>query len=392
MAHPGAQPSNTPTVADGVRVGQHPARADLKRLGYQPALDGLRTFAVVAVIASHSRLWTNSGGWLGVDVFFALSGFLITSLLLDEWVVTAAIRLPAFYARRALRLMPPLLAFVAVVTLGELLWGSTGDRHSVLHALPWVLGYAANWGQLGRVFYGPFDHLWSLAVEEQFYIFWAPVVLAALSTRYRERAVLWAALVGVVASNAVRLAVIAGGVGGNRLYGTDARSDGIFLGCAAAVLWSQGRFRLPVWVERGMGVAAAAVLVDLAWHPTVPGGRYSTDVLLVAVYLATVTLIVSVVAQPLTMLGRLLASPPLVWLGKRSYAMYLWHFPITWTLVLRNVAPVPTFVLAMAGAVAMAHLSMLVIEGPLLPIRRRFGYGGGRAVPAPAPPDRILSG
>ena len=154
------------------------------RLGYQPGLDGLRGLAVLAVIGYHAGFGWLHGGWIGVEVFFVVSGFLITSLLVEEREATGRVDLRQFYVRRARRLLPALGVMLAVVATVTLIAGSAAERAGVRRDLPWALGYLANWGQIvGDVPYFAAEapvlrHLWSLAIEEQFYLVWPLVFLA----------------------------------------------------------------------------------------------------------------------------------------------------------------------------------------------------------------------
>ncbi len=148
------------------------------RLGYQPGLDGLRALSVIAVILYHAGFPWIHGGWVGVEVFFVVSGFLITSLLLDERERSGGTDLRVFWLRRARRLLPALAVMLAAVAAVTLAIGSAGQRAGLRRDLPWAVGYLGNWGQIvGDVPYYAGDppllrHLWSLAIEEQFYLLW----------------------------------------------------------------------------------------------------------------------------------------------------------------------------------------------------------------------------
>lgn len=351
-------------------------------LGYQPALDGIRAFAVVAVIASHSSLWPHPGGYIGVDVFFTLSGFLITAILLAEWSTDRRIRLGAFYRRRLLRLTPPLVAFVAVTAAWYEVVGSPAQRHAVTAGLPWILTYVGNWAEVRHVDLGPFSHLWSLAVEEQFYLLWAPLVAVALSSRWRERAVSWAAVGGLAACTVARLYPLASGGAPRGGYGTDVQCDGIFLGCALAVAWHRDRLQMTPGRRRWLGVGGALILVDLGRHATLPGGTLAGEALVLAVAVATLAVIASVILEPTAPLARLLSCRPATWIGRRSYAIYLWHFPFTWALATHGAPPAARFLCGLGGSVLLAELSMDLIEGRVARWRR-----GLSARPARAPDE-----
>src|SRR5215213_9052352 len=218
------------------------------RLPYSPGLDGLRALAVIAVLLYHADLAWIPGGFLGVEVFFVISGYLITALLLAEWRQRGRIDLKNFWMRRARRILPALyvllvvsLAFAVVFLPGEV----ARLRGDVLAAF----GYVTNWYLIfGHVSYfeavgrpSLLQHLWSLAVEEQFYLIWPPVlalVLAIGATRLRRRRMLIVALAGAGASAVATALLYAPGVDPSRIYyGTDTRSTGLLCGAAVAFLW-----------------------------------------------------------------------------------------------------------------------------------------------------------
>ena len=208
-----------------------------------PALDGLRAAAVVAVLLFHAGHLR--GGFLGVDLFFALSGFLITSLLLRD-ADHGGVRLLAFWGRRFRRLLPAVFVLIAVVAVGAWVLGSPAELDGVRRTGGWALAYMANWHFIGEAngywasFDQPsmFDHLWSLAIEEQFYVVWPLVVLAVWKLsqrRYRQRNLLAVSLFGVVASFVAMLLLYEPGADPTRIYmGTDTRAASILVGAAMA--------------------------------------------------------------------------------------------------------------------------------------------------------------
>lgn len=308
------------------------------RLRYLPGLDGLRALAVVAVLAYHGGVASFGGGFLGVEVFLVISGYLITSLLLAERETTGTVQLGAFWWRRARRLLPAVLVLLGVVSLVSVVFlpgevaGLRGDVVSSLF-------YVQNWHQIfaeqsyfeavGRP--PLLRHLWSLAVEEQFYLFW-PIVFA-LGIRYLGRRRL---LVGVLAGAVGSLLLMAllfdaGGDPTRVYYGTDTRASGLLVGVALAMVWPPWRMRAEVGARAsvvldGVGAAAlvALLLAMLGFAERSPllyrGGFGLVDV-------ATAVVIV-VVAHPAARLGTVLGVAPLRWVGLRSYGIYLWHWPV----------------------------------------------------------------
>ena len=262
-----------------VSPDQVPAQ-DRLRFGYRPALDGMRALAVLAVLLFHGGVSWLPGGFLGVDAFFVLSGFLITSLLLAEHTRTGDIRLGAFWIRRARRLLPALVLVVVAVVLAyrDLL---ADHELSLLRgdALA-ALGYLANWRMIyrGDDYFtrsstpSPLQHAWSLGIEEQFYLLWPLIVVAlllltrTLSRTVPARRVLLALCVAGAATSAVAAAVLYRPLDVNRAYfGTDARAQALLIGCAVAVLLSR---RLPrTWLPRSaLGVAGLLVIGWLWSH------------------------------------------------------------------------------------------------------------------------------
>ena len=383
------------------RAGATPGTPEV-RLPYSPGLDGLRAFAVIAVLLYHAELAWIPGGFLGVEVFFVISGYLITALLLAEWRQRGRIDLKTFWLRRARRLLPALyvllvvtLAFSVVFLPGEV----AGLRGDVLAAF----GYVTNWylifGQesyfeaVGRP--SLLQHLWSLAVEEQFYLIWPPILALGLligATRLRRRRVLMLALFGALASAVAMALLYAPGVDPSRIYyGTDTRATGLLCGAVLAFLWPPGEQYRPLeashrrlkFAGRGrfrrrwgwtapllLDILGFAALGGLLWfclhlgefQPFLYMGGFAL------VGLATTATIMAVV-HPYTLIGaRLLGSAPLRWIGVRSYGIYLWHWPVF--MVTRPGLDVPfdglpLLALRLAATVILADLSYRYIETPI---------------------------
>ena len=362
----------------------------------------MRAVAVVAVLLYHADLAWIPGGFLGVEVFFVISGYLITALLLAEWRQRGRIDLRTFWLRRARRLLPALyvllvvtLAFAVVFLPGEV----AGLRGDVLAAF----GYVTNWylifGQesyfesVGRP--SLLQHLWSLAVEEQFYLIWPPILALMLSigtTRLRRRRVFTITLAGAAASAVAMALLYAPGVDPSRIYyGTDTRATGLLFGAALAFLWSPGeKYHPPEARHRRLGLASrgrfmrrwgwtSPLLLDilgftalgaLTWFCLNLGEfqpfLYMGGFALVGV--ATAATIMAVV-NPYTLIGaRLLGSAPLRWIGVRSYGIYLWHWPVF--MVTRPELDVlfdgsSLLALRLAATVVLADLSYRYIETPI---------------------------
>jgi peptidoglycan/LPS O-acetylase OafA/YrhL len=350
------------------------------RLGYHPALDGIRAVSILAVMLYHSGLIR--GGFLGVDVFFTLSGFLITTLLIEEHAAAGRIGLRDFYCRRALRLLP---ALVPVVIVSGVAMIATAGPSRVVGISLFVLAvifYVANWAAIAGLPQGMLGHAWSLSIEEQFYLVWPPV-LALLLRRVRARWLLVAGLLlATLGSILLRYHLAVSGATGRRFYlGTDAHADPILIGCATACLVSWGYIRSvrdPSASTRPRGqvaALAAALLVAVLVMARLPDD-YARRGASTIVAVAAGILIVDVL-RPGSRLAPLLAWSPLVWIGKRSYALYLWHLPVfflagaLWASGILEYLPsriVPAWVITFT----MAAASYRWIEAPALRLKSRF--------------------
>lgn len=343
------------------------------RLHRWPGLDGVRGVAVIFVVLHHTYLLpVYSFGSLGVTMFFTLSGFLITSLLLDQRVRIGRIQLGSFYLRRARRLLPALLAFMAAVTLLAVV---SGQRYFTALDAFFVLAYVGNWAIIGGHQLGGLHHTWSLAVEEQFYLLW-PFLVAALARR--ASGLLYLTGIAAVVSIAVRMLLWEGGEGYDRVYyGFDTRVDALLIGCLLAMGVRMRRAYPSRRAPAGLAVVALAVVGLLA-----PAGGPAVVFVLMptAVALLTAVLISSVTG---TEYDGWLASKPLVLIGQRSYALYLWHYlclSFAWRL------PVAGVVQAVVGVVlawTLTAFSWRFVEQPFL--RHRVGQEPEKSLARPAP-------
>jgi len=348
------------------------------RLGYRPALDGIRAASIAAVLLYHGGFL--SGGWLGVDIFFTLSGFLITSLLLQEWARAGRIMLRDFYGRRARRLLPALFLAIALVGVEYVADPSldTGLPYPV--AAFSVIFYSGNWLEalLHRTdVLGLLDHTWSLAIEEQFYLVWPLALFFCLRRHLAARSLFVLALSLAVTSAVLRAALWHLGVSGV-YYRTDARADGLLIGCAAAALWSTARARELMHRWTGLPVAIFGVAVVAVAALRLGTNSPSTyDGALFLVVLAAAVVILHTLAHDGSVLTRGLKTRPAVWIGARSYGIYLYHIPIFKAVdvtAIKNVARGwPAVATETALTVAVAAASYRWAEAPFLQRRRLRG-------------------
>lgn len=349
---------------------------------YMPGLDGLRAIAVVAVIAYHLDFDWASGGLLGVGVFFVLSGYLITDQIASELHREGRLDLKRFWLRRARRLLPAMLLVMAAVSFYLLLFDR--DRLPSLAGDVWsAVTYTSNWYLIfHHVSYfesfgppSPFGHLWSLAVEEQFYLLW-PLLLPGAALLLGRRGKTALAVAAAAAASAVLMALLyVPGADPSRIYyGTDTRAFGLLIGAALALVWPSGR--LSAGLSKGyrvgldsVGAAAlAAVALMMRYTSEYDPFLYRGGLVLLSLCAAA---LVAALAHPDSRLGAWLGCGPMRWIGKRSYGIYLWHYPVI-ALSEKQVntdGPEPLRIaLQLAVSVALAALSYRYVENP---IRRR---------------------
>ncbi|MDQ1300437.1 MAG: hypothetical protein QG637_355, partial [Chloroflexota bacterium] len=348
------------------------------RLPYLPALDGLRALAVIAVLFYHADLRPQSvpGGFLGVEVFFTISGYLIASLLLSEWRETGRIALRQFWLRRARRLLPALFAVIigalafSVIFLPDEVASLRSDALA-------AFGYSTNWylifsnksyfETVGRP--SMLRHLWSLAVEEQFYVIW-PLAFTLAMRRWRERSVLIGVIVVALASAILMGVVYQPDVDPSRVYyGTDTRAAGILIGVALAFVWAPGRSegrgaRLPLDV---IGFAALGALLFFClklaeFDPFLYRGGFTL------VGLSAAILVAASVHRKSRILPAVLGFPALRWVGLRSYGIYLWHWPVfmlTRPQLDTSLDGLPLLALRFGLTLILAEISFRLVETPV---------------------------
>ncbi|MFM7224142.1 MAG: acyltransferase family protein, partial [Actinomycetota bacterium] len=366
--------SGAPTVTDDPESGS--VTTGRSTLPYRPYLDGLRTVAVALVVAFHSGLGRFDGGYIGVDIFFVLSGFLVTRLLLADVRNGGRIDLLRFYARRFRRLLPAAALTLIVTAVVFTALANRLDVTETAGSFRAAFLYVANWHFIreGTGYFAadldrnPVLHFWSLAVEEQFYLLW-PLALTGLlaATRRiggRRRLRTLAVIVATAAfASAVWAVMLRTRDPLRSYYGTDARAYQLLAGaCLAltpaairAVRRHQTLGRITAAISLAATVAVATNLVDLG---PVPRGILTT--------LLTVALITSLEATDRGVTRNALSRPTMVELGRISYGIYLWHWPVIWVITNEfEPTPIQTFVITSLVATGLAAASNLLLEQPV---------------------------
>ncbi|RJG23510.1 acyltransferase family protein [Paenibacillus thiaminolyticus] len=347
---------------------------------YMPGLDGLRALAVLAVIAYHFNWGVASGGLLGVGVFFVLSGYLITDLLMEERKRKGRINMKQFWLRRMRRLLPAMLlmlciltAYLAIVDPGRLssirgdIWSSltyTNNWYLIYHNVSYFESFGPP---------SPIGHLWSLAVEEQFYLIWPFLLMIVISTFAPTRGKLFLLiLAGAAVSFALMVFLYEPGTDPSRVYyGTDTRAFGLLIGAALAIIYPSHKFSEPfsrkgnAWVNI-LGVVGLCIVMYMLTKT----GKYDESLYRGGMVVLSVAsaLVIAAAASPFSEVGKLLAWKPLRWIGVRSYGIYLLHYPI---IVLTGSADPnvgPNLILQLAQlmiTVVLAALSYRFVEEPI---------------------------
>lgn len=337
---------------------------------YSASLDGIRGIAIVTVCLAHYGLPILRRGGFGVDVFFTLSGFLITSILLKEYGRTGDISFRNFYIRRLLRLFPALFCLLIVYGTLVTLFGKNLSRHYGDIAL--VFFYVANWaGAAGLNRPGELGHTWSLSVEEQFYFLW-PILLYGLVRRWGGKGLLGGSIMLTLLSMSETF-LMSGTVPWWRLYyGFDTRAFTLLFGCSLAIafhFWGE-RIALPKPLERVLpllsfgGIALFMLRRDAFLSDP---GFFSGPIFIIPVL--TCGLIYVAVKPGFNVSKSILSVKPLVYFGKRSYGLYLWHY---WILNVVNPKNIYVLLACAAASLVVTELSFRFVEMPFLSLKHRF--------------------
>jgi len=374
------------------------------KLGHRPVLDGVRGLSILIVMFEHGFLFKyGRGGFLGVDIFFVLSGLLITSLLAQEWQETGSLSFKKFYARRALRLLPAVIALIIFTFIQATIFPPQVGRLPVYQHLLGVLLYVENWAG-GYTMIG---HTWSLSIEEQFYIAWPLLFFLLLKLKLTPLKIIavLCGMVGLVVIHRARMFYVRYGfhlpqfeMSLLRLYtGTDTRCDSLLIGCIAGILFSWqmiptrasflSKWRPFVLISCGL-MSAAIIIVPIFWSYLYLGGFT-----VFGIAAASSTLFILIANK--SWLSQLMQWSVLRWFGRLSYSLYLWHVTV-YSFYVNNFGPLPIksytlkimipLAIKFAGSVALACVSFYLIEQPFLRLKKRFSVVSSSDTPGERSP------
>lgn len=396
------------------------------KLGYVAELDGMRGMAILAVLTFHSGYL--SGGFIGVDIFFVLSGFLITILLIQEYQNFGRINLKNFYARRALRLYPALIIFLLIFVSVSFTLASLGPfdqetaRRNYIEAILSFF-YVSNIAQAFSFFrldlLGP---TWSLSIEEQYYLIWPIILVVIIAACKNLHYIFYIVIAFVFLSWAIKIYLVVNGVSPTRLYYSfETRVSALMIGSSLAVaylawvldtkIYPPDQYLFPglssvpnasgpddrefehqsISYKQANGARTANILALLSIIGLLGFTIYSSLTNMFMYYtgfivvdaLAALLIFVTLV-HPQNIIGKLLASKWLVWIGSISYGLYLWHFPIYRLIEMAGFSSITILTFGTAISISFAALSYYVLEKPILKLRKRFSE--------PKTPDPVKAG
>ncbi|MBC2313741.1 acetyltransferase [Listeria welshimeri] len=346
---------------------------------YVPSIDGLRALAVIAVIAYHLNFSWAKGGFIGVDIFFVLSGYLITNILLTQWEKNQTLQLKQFWLRRFRRLIPAAYVMIVVVVIFSVLFHSEILKNLRGDAIASFF-YVSNWWFIfHNVSYfdsfgmpSPLKNLWSLAIEEQFYLIW-PVFLLVFLRWVKNPKLLLKIVIGLGLLSAIWMTILyVPGTDPSRVYyGTDTRLFDLLSGCALAFVWPFNRLspNIPKRSKAALNIAGTISILFFflitalvsEYQPFLYRGGLLFVAIMGAVMIATI-------AHPASYLSKIFSFKPLRWIGTRSYGIYLWHYPIiTLTTPVLEIGQPSIWrsILQVAATFIIAELSFRYIETPI---------------------------
>ncbi len=366
---------------------QNPAA---RRLSRAPALTGIRAVAIGLVILVHTNISIVQGGWIGVDVFFVLSGFLITALLLNEHDANGQFSIPKFYVRRIFRLVPAYWAFLLIMVVWAAIWRS-GEFSSWSSEAVKNATYQMNFFDINHFPQIGLGHGWSLAIEEQFYLVWPLLLLVGLKVMPR-RAFLVLVAVGILASFLATVVMAHHGVSYRRLYyGLDTNALPLLMGCLAGFLYTGGygqKISHRSWSLIPL-ITMTVLACFLVIVPEQSEWAYEGPIQLVS--LLTAATLIALLLSPHSWVARILAHPGIVFVGLISYSLYLWNpfaMLIARHLATGTVGRAAPLVVGRVVTFGFALGSYYLVERPGLRLKDRFEVNRVGGATSPGQPSR----
>jgi len=372
-----------------------PSAPPCPRLGYVPELDGTRGLAILLVMGNHLPFGQHRsllpGGFVGVDLFFALSGFLITTLLVQEFDRTGSIRLGRFYLRRALRLGPALIAMLIAIGLSGFLIYDPGRAREIGFDALIALSYISNWY---RIFspnqLGLFAHTWSLSVEEQFYLLWPLILVLLLRRSTRRRSIIFMAAAATLLSWLVNVYLALHLAQWHRYihlcFGLDSRGGALMIGCILGIILSSGLLNESARkiLQKQLVILAPLSLVLLVAYAIFSGsiGRAFFYFGFAVVSLLAGILILDVQISPASRFKQLMRMKWLVWVGSVSYGLYLWHWPIFFGMSRFGCSGWTVLFIGGPLTFLFVLISYYRLEKPVLELKKRFTSDNATAAPS----------
>lgn len=355
---------------------------DTLKFSYRPELDGLRGISILLVYLHHIYYPLMPAGFFGVDIFFVLSGFLITSLLVEEWNQKGSISLKGFYIRRTLRLMPAVFLLMLITGALALIVLDKRTATETYQGIGLTLSYVSNWFYAFRYFSmsNPLGITWSLAIEEQFYLTWPLLLSFALKFKLQRRWFFYILPLIIAITPFHRKILLEQGANILRLYyGSDTRADGLLIGCLVGLLVSWNllphnkRFEICMKFPAAIGVIFFGYLVSYpSWMNSVLFACVGFTLVSLSIALALIV----VILWPPKFALLVLKFTPLVWIGQVSYGLYLWHWPVRWFIYPKNGLPtsIGQLLTVVFLSLSLTTLSYYFVERPFLRWKKRFGH------------------
>lgn len=350
-----------------------------KKIVYTPEFDGMRGMAILAVMVYHASTSYLQGGFIGVDIFFVLSGFLITFLIMNEYDASLSLNLKNFYIRRALRLAPALLTLLLVFSLYSIATLSKEKSESNLIDAIISLFYMSNWARAFSIHPPDYlGHTWSLSIEEQFYILWPVTLWGLLRCIHNRWTIAFIAFAIAVLSWLLRIYLIQNNASIDRLYnGLDTHADPLMIGCVLGIVLSSGLIseKLQISLSKYLPVLAYLAITGL-FLASVNVAYTSLHMYYWAIFVIevlTAILILYVFNSEDSLLKKLLSMKWLVWIGSISYGLYLWHYPIYRLMENLHYSSFEVITFGSFCTFLISIFSFYIIEKPILKLKSRYG-------------------